>query len=45
MQSTFPLFHATSIACLIALSTLEGELENFFATSGYKLLVICPKYS
>ena len=34
------LFHATSIACLIPLSTFATLVSNFFATSAYKDLVI-----
>lgn len=36
--SISPLSHAISIACRIALSTLDGVVENFFATVGYKIL-------
>ena len=37
--SIWPLFHATSIACLIALSTLDGVVLNFWDKVGYNSLV------
>ena len=37
--STSPRSHATSIACLIARSTLEEVVASFFATVGYKIFV------
>ena len=43
--STSPLSHATSIAWRIARSTREEVVENFFATIGYKILVIDPSTS
>lgn len=38
--SSEPLAQATSIACLIALSTRDGVVLNFFANVGYNSLVI-----
>lgn len=38
-MSTSPRSHATSIACLIARSTLDVVVEYFFATDGYNTLV------
>ena len=39
IASIRPLFHATSIACLIARYTLLGEVLNLFAIDGYNSLV------
>src|SRR5699024_3541173 len=41
----FPLFHVTSIACLIARSTREVVVEYLLAISGYKIFVIDPNNS
>jgi len=40
MKSKLPLFQLTSIACLMALSTLETVVLYLFASSGYNSLVI-----
>ena len=38
--STFPLVHATSIACLIALSARDGVVLYSLAISGYNTFVM-----
>lgn len=45
MASTFPLFQATSIECLMARSTLEEVVLYFLAAIGYNTFVIPPRIS
>src|SRR5699024_10192998 len=45
IESIFPRFRATSIACLIARSTREAVVEYLLAISGYKIFVIDPNNS
>src|SRR5699024_5052576 len=45
IESIFPRFQATSIACLIARSTREAVVEYLLAISGYKIFVIDPNNS
>ena len=41
--SIFPLFQATSIACLIARSTLLAEVSNLLAIDGYSFTIFVTK--
>lgn len=38
--SGLPLFHATSMACLMARSTLLGVVSNYLAIVGYNIFVM-----
>ena len=42
IKSQSARFQLISIACLIALSTLETDVSNFFPIIGYNSLVIPP---